>query len=37
VPVLVTDGGEVVQGSHRIIEWARAHPAAGATRWAAPA
>ena len=27
VPVLVTDGGEVIRESRRIIEWARAHPA----------
>jgi hypothetical protein len=27
VPVLVTDDDEVVQGSHAIIDWARAHPA----------
>ena len=27
VPVLVTDGGEVVQESRRIKEWAEAHPA----------
>jgi glutathione S-transferase len=27
VPVLVTDDGEVVQGSDRIVEWASAHPA----------
>jgi len=30
VPVLVTDDGEVVQDSKKIIEWAKAHPA-GAT------
>src|SRR4051794_22739383 len=30
VPALVTDGGEVIQGSPEIIEWARAHPAASA-------
>ena len=28
VPVLVTDGGEVIGDSKRIIEWAEAHPAA---------
>jgi hypothetical protein len=28
VPALVTDDGEVVQGSHEIVDWARAHPAA---------
>lgn len=27
VPVLVTDDGTVIQGSHEIAEWARAHPA----------
>ena len=27
VPVLETDGGEVVADSKRIIEWAEAHPA----------
>jgi len=27
VPVLVTDDGEVVADSNRIIEWAEAHPA----------
>jgi Glutathione S-transferase, N-terminal domain len=32
VPVLVTDDGEVVSESRRIVEWARAHPrAAGPT------
>jgi hypothetical protein len=30
VPVLVTDDGEVVQDSRNIVDWARAHPAAGA-------
>ena len=30
VPVLVTDGGEVVSDSKRIIEWAESHPAVGA-------
>jgi hypothetical protein len=28
VPVLVTDDGEVVQGSDKIKDWAKAHPAA---------
>jgi hypothetical protein len=28
VPVLVTDDGEVVHDSKRIVEWAGAHPAA---------
>jgi hypothetical protein len=27
VPLLVTDDGEAIQGSRRIIEWAQAHPA----------
>lgn len=27
VPVLVTDNGEVVQDSKKIIQWAREHPA----------
>jgi hypothetical protein len=31
VPVLVTDDGEVIQDSKRIIEWAKAHPAGAAT------
>ena len=30
VPALVTDQGEVIQDSKRIVEWARAHPAATA-------
>jgi hypothetical protein len=28
VPVLVTDDGGVIQGSHEIIDWAKTHPAA---------
>jgi hypothetical protein len=32
VPVLVTDDGEVVQDSKRIVEWASANPASGADR-----
>jgi len=28
VPVLVTDSGEVISDSKRIIAWAEAHPAA---------
>ncbi len=28
VPVLVTDDGEVVQDSKKIVAWAKAHPAA---------
>jgi hypothetical protein len=31
VPVLVTDEGEVIQGSQKIVEWAKAHPAAAST------
>jgi hypothetical protein len=27
VPVLVTDDGTVIQGSHEIVDWAHAHPA----------
>jgi hypothetical protein len=27
VPVAVADDGEVIQGSQRIIDWARTHPA----------
>jgi hypothetical protein len=34
VPVLVTDDGEVVADSKKIVEWARAHPASAV---AAPA
>jgi hypothetical protein len=30
VPVLVTDDGNVVQGSHEIMAWAGAHPASAA-------
>ena len=30
VPALVTDDGEVVQGSERIVDWAREHPAGAA-------
>ena len=30
VPVLVTDDGEPIQGSQKIVEWARSNPAAGA-------
>jgi len=29
VPVLVTDGGEVINDSEAIVEWARAHPHEG--------
>jgi hypothetical protein len=31
VPVLVTDGGEVIADSRKIEEWARAHPATTGT------
>jgi Glutathione S-transferase, N-terminal domain len=31
-PVLVTDDGEVIQDSKRIVEWARENPASGADR-----
>jgi hypothetical protein len=31
VPVLVTDEGEAIADSQKIIAWARANPAAGAT------
>jgi Glutathione S-transferase, N-terminal domain len=31
VPVLVTDEGEVVTESQRIVDWARQHPATSAT------
>jgi Glutathione S-transferase, N-terminal domain len=32
VPVLVTDDGETIVDSKRIVEWARAHPASGADK-----
>ena len=35
VPVLVTDDGEVIQDSQRIVEWAKAHPASAASSAAA--
>ena len=31
VPVLVTDDGQVIQDSKRIVDWARKHPAGAAT------
>jgi len=31
VPVLVTDDGEVISESQRIVEWAKAHPAPAAS------
>ena len=37
VPALVTDDGEVVHGSQRIVEWARTHPASGTQAAAPPA
>jgi hypothetical protein len=37
VPVLVTDDGEVIQDSRKIVEWAQANPASGAERAASPA
>ena len=30
VPVLITDSGETITESKRIVEWAQAHPAQGA-------
>jgi glutathione S-transferase-like protein len=36
VPVLVTDDGEVVNESSRIVEWARSHPAGAAGAQAGP-
>ena len=30
VPVLITDAGEAIHDSKRIVEWAEAHPAAAA-------
>jgi hypothetical protein len=32
VPVLVTDDGEVIRESKKIVEWARDNPASGAER-----
>jgi hypothetical protein len=32
VPVLVTDDGEVIQDSKRIVAWARDNPASGAEK-----
>jgi hypothetical protein len=32
VPLLVTDEGEVIQDSKKIVDWARANPASGAER-----
>jgi glutathione S-transferase-like protein len=31
VPVLVTDDGTVIDGSHEIVDWAKANPAASVT------
>ena len=36
VPVLVTDDDEVIQGSHEIVDWAAAHPAATQARTGRP-
>jgi glutathione S-transferase len=36
VPVLVTDDGEVISGSHKIADWARDNPASGADHAAQP-
>ena len=35
VPVLITDGDEVIQGSYEIEAWAKQHPAAARTAAAA--
>lgn len=35
VPVLITDEGDVIQGSEKIVAWARANPAGAATAPAA--
>jgi Glutathione S-transferase, N-terminal domain len=32
VPVLVTDDGQVINDSQRIVEWAKAHPASAGAR-----
>jgi hypothetical protein len=37
VPVLVTDEGEVIQDSKKIVAWAQANPASGAERVASGA
>jgi hypothetical protein len=37
VPVLVLDDGTVIQGSHEIVDWAQAHPAAAGAAGAAGA
>lgn len=37
VPVLVTDDGEVISGSHQIVEWAEANPPHRATGTSASA
>jgi hypothetical protein len=37
VPAFVTDDGEAIHGSQRIIEWARTHPAGAPTAATAPA
>lgn len=35
VPVLVTDDGDAINGSHAIVAWAKAHPKDGAASEAA--
>ena len=35
VPVLVTDDGTVIQGSHEIVDWAKANPAGASAAAAA--
>lgn len=37
VPVLVTDGGDVIQGSEKIVRWAETNPASAAGATAGPA
>jgi glutaredoxin 2 len=37
VPVLVTDDGEVIRESRKIVEWAKANPAGAADQERGPA
>ena len=37
VPVLITDEGDVIQGSQKIVDWARANPALAASGAGDPA
>jgi Glutathione S-transferase, N-terminal domain len=37
VPVLVTDGDEVIQGSKEIVDWAKANPASSGRQSSRPA